>query len=428
MTLRRYSCFLLLLLAGLVNAQDAKVTALSLTDAYTLLEDRYPLLQNGQLVQQITKNQQAQIVAEGRPQLSWKADGRLQSENVKLESDNPMFPLEISRPLFTGQTYLDASYLLFDGGLQEARQNLANAQSQTQLQQLEVDRFQLRQRINQLFLTISALREQEILFSISLQDLTARQEQVAAGVEYGVLLETELTQLLVKEQELLGQQDNVTYQIAGATQSLEQLLGIELTDDFQLSYPTLGSPDLPPAIQRPEQQLLQTQQEAILAQTALADSERRPKLQLFAQAGVGYPNPLNFLDSNPAPYGIIGAGFSWKLTDWDKTRLQKETLSLQAMQLQNTRQTFEFNLQQQEARYHSEIARIRSQMQRDEKITALQSTILEQMAAQLDEGVITATDYVNQLNAELRARQQLAIHKVQLLQTQLEFWNERGGY
>ncbi|WP_367388312.1 TolC family protein [Lewinella sp. LCG006] len=428
MRIKIYCCLLLSFSASWLGGQSNETSSLSLTDAYHLLEERYPLLRNGVLLQQIEKNQWAQINAESKPVISLKADGRLQSETINLESDNPMTPLNISRPLVSAQTYLDASYVLLDGGFKEARQNLVAAQTKAELQQQEVDRFQLRERINQLFLVISGLRQQEVLFDLSKKDLEAHQEQVRAGVEYGVLLPTELTQLLVKEQELLAQQDNLNFQIAGAIQSLEQLLDLQLSPDVTLIYPELGAAQLPPAIQRPEQQLFQLKQEAILAQVQLTESERKPKLQVFAQAGVGYPNPLNLLDGNVAPYGIVGAGFSWKLIDWDKTRLQKETFQLQAVQLQNALATFEFNLDQGEAQYHAEMDRIHAQIIRDETIANLQAEILEQMAVQLDEGVITSADYVNQLNAELRARQNKAVHEVQLLQTQLNFWNSRGGF
>lgn len=428
MRIKVYCCLFFLLSGGWLGAQSGKMASLSLTEAYGILEERYPLLRNGDLLRQIAQNQSAQLDADSKPVISLKADGRLQSETINLESDNPMMPLNISRPLVSAQTYLDASYLLLDGGLKEARQNLVTAQANTELQQQEVDRFQLRERVNQLFLTISALREQEVLFDLSVKDLAARQAQVKAGVEYGVLLPTELTQLLVKEQELLAQQDNINYQLSGAIQSLELLLDLQLSPTVSLTYPPLGAADLLPAIQRPEQELFQLKQEAVLAQVQLAVSDRKPKLQVFAQAGIGYPNPLNLLDSNVAPYGIVGAGFSWKLIDWDKARLQKEIFQLQATQLQNARETFEFNLHQGEAQYQAEMERINAQIIRDEKIASLQAEILEQMAVQLDEGVITSADYVHQLNAELRARQNKAIHQIQLRQTQLNFWNNRGGY
>jgi outer membrane protein TolC len=41
--------------------------------------------------------------------------------------------------------------------------------------------------------------------------------------------------------------------------------------------------------------------------------------------------------------------------------------------------------------------------------------------AQLENGVITANDYVKEVNAEDQARQTLITHKVQLLQAQINY-------
>ena len=102
-------------------------------------------------------------------------------------------------------------------------------------------------------------------------------------------------------------------------------------------------------------------------------------------------------------------------------------LSLQAKQLSHQQAAFEFNLQSKEANYLAAIQRINSQIQAGEKIAELQGSLLQSLAAQLEEGVIQTTEYILQVDAELLARQQLAIYQTELLKTQLEFWNERGG-
>jgi Flp pilus assembly secretin CpaC len=71
---------------------------------------------------------------------------------------------------------------------------------------------------------------------------------------------------------------------------------------------------------------------------------------------------------------------------------------------------------------------LQEQIKIDQQIADLQADILNQLAAQLDNGVITSTDYLTQTNAELLARQQLELHQLQLLQTQLNFLNERGDW
>ena len=169
---------------------------------------------------------------------------------------------------------------------------------------------------------MSTLRTQIGLFELSIADIAARLEQAQAAVDNGVLLESELSKLQVRQKELLAQQSNIKYQIVGTIESLEDLLSVPLNPEVELIYPDLGEPTVLPAIERPEQELFRWQQAAILAREQLIDTEKRPKLNLFAQAGIGYPNPLNLLDSDPAPYALLGMGMSWKLIDWNKSKRQ----------------------------------------------------------------------------------------------------------
>ena len=125
--------------------------------------------------------------------------------------------------------------------------------------------------------------------------------------------------------------------------------------------------------------------------------------------------------------GIVGINFAWRITDWNKSKLDKQLLQLQAQQVEYAEETFDFNLQTAEESYLTEVDRIRDLIITDEAISDLQAEILLQMSAQLDEGVITSSDYLIQANAELQARQSMAIHQIELLKLQLEFWNSRGS-
>ena len=410
-----------------VNAQ--KSNSLSLREAYTLLEKNYPVLQNSALLDEVYQKELEQLDIAKLPSIFLKADGRLQSESVQLETGETPSPLpfEINQPIVSLKTYAEANYLVLDGGLNDAQRTLKQAQLNVNQQNIEVQRFQLKERINQLFLGITLLREQSKVFDISLKDLQARREQIAAGVEYGVVLESELTKLQVRELELQSKQNQLAFQVEGMMATLATLTGLELSNDTELSFPSMPNYTEIPAINRPEQELFKLQRGLILAQSDLISAARKPKLSAFAQAGFGYPNPLNLLDNSAAPYGLIGAAFTWQITDWKKESVDKSLLTLQAQQLQHQQETFEFNLQSKEASYLASIRRISAQIEVDEKIAELQADILQSLAVQLEEGVINTTEYILQVNAELLARQQLAIHQTELLQTQLEFWNERGA-
>lgn len=402
-------------------------TQLSLTEAYQLFEARYPVLQNNNLLQQINQKELELLDIAKRPTIYWNANGQVQSESTSLDSDGAQLPFEIDQPLVSVRTFLEANYNILDGGVNEAQKKLKTATLLADEQSLEVQRFALRNRLNSIFLNTELLRQQRLLLDISLDDLTTRKQNITAGVEEGIILESEMIQLEVKQLELEAQQQNLDYSISGLIRSVEDLTGTSLSNDVVFLFPELPSLQEVPEIIRPEQKLYQFQREAILAQSDMVEAQKKPKLSAFTQIGVGYPNPLNILDNNIAPFGVIGAKFSWQVTDWSKSKLEKEILSLQAQQIQNAESTFEFNLQTQEANYQAEVDRLNNQVEQDKKIAALQAKILRQLAAQLDEGVITSADYITQVNAELTARQNLSIHQTELLKLQLEFLNERGG-
>ena len=57
----------------------------------------------------------------------------------------------------------------------------------------------------------------------------------------------------------------------------------------------------------------------------------------------------------------------------------------------------------------------------DKEIINLRASVKEAAKAQLDNGVITANDYLREVNAEDQARQLLITHQLQLLQAQINY-------
>lgn len=414
----------LVLLAGTVLGQERK--KLSLQEAYSLLEARYPYLNNSEDAREAYQLQLKQLDKARLPMIYLKADGRLQSESVRLDAEGVQLPFEIDRPLYSLSGYLESRYLLLDGGASRARKIMAEAHLKSQLQEGEVEKYSLRERINKIFLGIKMLRAQAGVLEISRKDLEARRARLKASVEEGVVLESELKKLEVKAIELETARQRLGFEETALLESLAYFLGEEVAPGVVLELPKLPSPLEIPTLKRPEQRSFSLKREALLAQSRIIDASRRPTLALFVQGGLGYPNPLNILETNLAPYGIVGAQFSWKIVDWNKSRVDKEVLGVQARKMIQAERNFEFNMNAREAEYKARVARLLYQIQKDEEIAALQAEILKQMSAQLDEGVITSSDYLIQLNEELLARQNLLIHQLELQAAQLEYWNHTG--
>jgi len=121
--IKRYQGVLLfLVLSGMAYAQPK--TTLSLSDAYDYLENRYPVLKNGALLNQIHQLELEQLDKTSLPSIYWKADGQVQTGSTSIEaSDGAMFPLEIDQPLYSARTYLEGQYMIKDGGLLDAKTN-----------------------------------------------------------------------------------------------------------------------------------------------------------------------------------------------------------------------------------------------------------------------------------------------------------------
>lgn len=316
--------FILLLLSVSVMLSAQELQQLSLTDAYTLLEGRYPLLRSGDLLSAIYDQEMEQLDIARRPSIFVNGDGRFQSQSTSLDAgDSGMLPFTIDQPLVSIKAYGEANYTILDGGLNDAQRIGKQAKLKVDQQNLELESFALRQRINHFFLNITLLREQIDLISISEKDLTIRIEQVAAGVEFGAVLPSELTRLEVKALELKAQKENIFGNIKALTRGLADLVGKDLNHNIELIYPSIGAPTEIPNIKRPETTLFKYQREAVQAQSVMIEVAKKPKLSAFAQAGLGYPNPLNILDNNVAPFGLIGARFSWKILDWKKGEVDR---------------------------------------------------------------------------------------------------------
>ena len=418
-----------LVLIGFTPLTAQPLDNLDLKEAYRLFENQYPALKDAGILRDIYDKELELIDLSELPTLNLKAEARLQSESIGLEPEEGMnMPFSIDLPIYSIRAFAEAQYTIEDGGLKDAQRRLKAVDLKTEQQKIEVDRFSLRQRINTLIINVNLIRENAKLLDITLDDLQNRQDQVSAAVENGVTLSSELTKLQVRELEIEAQKDNLQHQVVGLIQSLEQLLGIDLSVDVNFSLPEFPVAAQVPSINRPESQLFSTQRDAISARSDLIDASLKPRINAFAQAGLGYPNPVNILDNNLAPFGIIGVQLQWPITDWKKNQVDREILSLQSMKVVNAEETFEFNMESKEAMYLAELNRLNAQIQYDQEIVELQGEILNQLSAQLEEGVITSTDYITQVNSELKARQNLLVHRTKLLSTQLEFWNDRGAF
>jgi outer membrane protein TolC len=398
---------------------------ISLEQCYEWAEAYYPLAKQKGLNDQYTQVRLDILNTEKKPSISWNAQASIQTE--ALEINFPFPGVEgIELPPYRAQTTLEAGYLLYDGGLNEAKRAVEISSLAAKNQAIEVELYQIKERIDQYFWGLVLLEVRDSILINAGQTLTAKMQSLEAAVEYGVVLPSQVKRLKVEALKLKAQRETVAGQRNSLLALLSEATGKEISYPVALIQPELSSEVLTTTLERPEQALFDFQKQQIFSNNAMLDAKKKPKVSAFVQAGVGYPNPLNFVEDEISPFAIGGVKFSWNIVDWGLTDKQKQALQLQAQMVDNKRETFEFNLNALNGKYREDVAALQKQLEMDNAIVELQREILDDYASQLDNGVITATDYTIQLNEGIQAQLQLKMHELQIQQLKSEYLTKMG--
>ncbi len=178
-------------------------------------------------------------------------------------------------------------------------------------------------------------------------------------------------------------------------------------------------------IPRPEQVLYDLQILNLDASMDLVSKQRHPKAYVFGSFAYGNPG-LNFFRDELRGYYVVGAGLQWNIWDWSKTSRSKQDISIQQELVRSQKAAFDKNLNIQLSEKQAEISKYSEAVIRDEEIVLLREKISKSAASQLENGMITTTDYITELNAETEARIRLETHRIQLVQAQINYLTTKG--
>jgi hypothetical protein len=89
--------------------------------------------------------------------------------------------------------------------------------------------------------------------------------------------------------------------------------------------------------------------------------------------------------------------------------------------LKSQQETFDKNLKISSQKELSEVKKATELLTQDQQIIDIRIRITKAASSQLDNGVITSSDYIARLNEETLARLNLEIHKLQLIKARLQY-------
>jgi outer membrane protein TolC len=211
----------------------------------------------------------------------------------------------------------------------------------------------------------------------------------------------------------------------GFTDALSLFIGQTLGENVQLDKPVINTVSIGEAITRPELKLYNEQTKLIGQQDRLITAKNLPKTSLFAQGGYGRPG-LNMLKNDFDLYYVGGVRFNWSLGGLYTKKKEREQVELNKKIVDIQKETFLLNTNTQLKQEESTINKLQQLVASDNEIIDLRKSVTDAAKAQLENGVITANDYLKEVNAEDQARQSLITHQVQLLQAQINYQTISG--
>ena len=138
-------------------------------------------------------------------------------------------------------------------------------------------------------------------------------------------------------------------------------------------------------------------------------------------------NKLGFLAKNDfAFFYTTGVRLSWSFGGLYTRKNEKKILELNQKTIDIQKDVFLLNTNTQLKQQQSEIDKLQKLVSTDQEIIDLRIKVKEAAKAQLENGVITANDYLREVNAEDQARQSLITHQVQLIQAQINYQTISG--
>ena len=400
-----------------------KVETLSVENAYMLARKNYPLIKQRDLITK-TKDFTVSNAAKGYlPSFSVKGQATYQST----VTDFPFEVPGIHIPQFNKdqyKMYAEADQLIYDGGVIKNKKESAIANEALEQQNLEVQLYALYEKVNQLFFGALLMDEQLNQNLLLQKDIRNGIEKAKAFVANGVAYRSSVDEL--SAQLLQSQQSNVEMS-ATKKAYLDMLkLFIGLEPDAGLALEKPPAPSLTEEIKRPELEAFNSQKKIYDLRGKLLKDQIKPRISFFAQGGYGRPG-LNFLSNNFDWYYIGGLRFSWDFGSLYSLKNNLHLLDINRNSLETQKEVFLFNTRISQLQQKESLQKFDSLIQKDNSIIELRTSVKKAAFAQLENGVLSAHDYINQVIAEDQARQNKIIHEVQLLQAQYNYQNITGN-
>lgn len=402
--------YLFLLFLGFTNAQET----LSLEQCYQLSRENYPLIKKQELIKKSEQYTIENALKGWLPQINIVGQASYQNEVTELPIKLPNISVD---PLSKDQykAYADISQTIYDGGNIKNQKIIAKAQSEIQLQQIEVELDKLKERINQIYFGILLTDKQLLQLKLTKSDINEGIKKAEAQLKNGVIFRSNLD--VLKAELVKNEQREI--ELKSVKQTYLQMLSffIKRNLDENTNLQTPEKTLISKTNNRSELKLFDAQKTLIDAQKKLVNTKNTPKLGAFFQGGYGKPG-FNMLKNEFDTFYMAGVRLNIPISGFYTKKNELQLLNNQSQDVEIQKENFLFNQNFTEIQQKSDLDKIQNLINNDDELITLRKSIKNASLAQLENGVITTNDYLREVNAEEQAVLNKISHEIQYLLTQ----------
>lgn len=413
----KYMRIKVLILSLIASASVAQ--AQTLDECQRAAERHYPIIKRYDLIAKTTDLTVKNIQKGWLPQVTAAAQATYQSAVAEwpdhLQSMFQQVGLKM-KGLRKDQykVSIDVQQPIYDGGVISGQRKIASQEGKVQEAENEVNLYQVRRRVNELYFSLLLLDEQIKLNDDVKALLQSSEQKLSAMVKGGTAATSDYEN--VRAERLSAEQANESLKAQKLMLSriLSVFCGIEI---IHLQKPQALDATVS-ANTRPEMRLFDNQLRLSEVQEKALDARLKPHLGLFAQGFYGYPGLNMFEDMMQHKWslnGLVGVKLSWNIGALYTHKNDKARLRLQREQIENAREVFLFNNSIDEIQQKENINRYRKMMQNDDEIIDLRTHIRKAAESKLAHGIIDVNSLLREINNENAAKAQQAIHEIDML-------------
>ncbi len=379
----------------------------------------HPLARQSQLLRVLEQAELSTAGAQYLPRLTLSGKVSRQSETTSISLPTTP-PITVNGSLTQFQVSGELRQIVFDGGAVKAQKDVLSSTYEVKRNQLSVNLESLRSAVRDTYFSILLIENQLKQIRLMEADLEKMKEHFTTYFENGIVTGSDVASIRVELLNVSSQVFSLEKKREQAIYILSQLTSMELSGDTIFELPQFSG-TLPRSISgfRKEFSLYQSQLDSLDAQHRVLVSGLYPKVEAFAQAGYGEPG-LNMLDPNPAASWIVGVRGSISLDRNYTYQTEQDAIEARKEQVITQRDQF---LLEEGILFHQklkEIEELEYAIGIDDEIISLKSSIRASDEAKIEDGALSASDLIRELNELTLAQMVKGEHEIQLLAARSE--------